>query len=200
VASREFLVTANSTPHLLANAAGTRAKRLRLTVSPKQGLALNPEGPGVYTVDGLLSAAEAASAVAAAEAAGFQLQGSRGAAHGEVRPRAPPRLLSLAWCAEEPARARQRRGGSCSGRPARPPSRLSAVQAYRDNYRLAFDDAEQAAQLWSVSGLAPLCAGLEADGRRAVGLNPNLRLYKWAPLPEPPGHATTTVMTVYACA
>jgi len=154
-------------------------KRLRLTVSPKQGLALTPQGPEVYTVDGLLSAAEAASAVAAAEAAGFQLQGSRGAAHGEVHPRVLPRLLSLAWCAEEPARARRRRGSSSSRRPARPPNCLSALQAYRDNYRLAFDDAEQAAQLWSTSGLEPLCAGLEADGRRAVGLNANLRLYKW---------------------
>ena len=54
-------------------------------------------------------------------------------------------------------------------------------QAYRDNYRLAWEDAEQAALLWQASGLSALCEDLTRDGRRSVGLNPNLRLYKCAP-------------------
>lgn len=57
---------------------------------------------------------------------------------------------------------------------------LCAWQAYRDNYRLAFEDAEQAALLWRRSGLEEACAALPLGGRRAVGLNPNLRLYKCA--------------------
>ena len=56
-----------------------------------------------------------------------------------------------------------------------------AWQAYRDNYRLAFEDAEQAALLWRRSGLEEACRALPLGGRRAVGLNPNLRLYKCAP-------------------
>ena len=53
-------------------------------------------------------------------------------------------------------------------------------QAYRDNYRLAFEDAEQAALLWRRSGLEEACRALPMGGRRAVGLNANLRLYKCA--------------------
>ena len=42
------------------------------------------QGPELFTVEGVLTSAEAATLAAAAEAFGFQAQGSRGASHGEV--------------------------------------------------------------------------------------------------------------------
>ncbi|KAK9841028.1 hypothetical protein WJX81_006427 [Elliptochloris bilobata] len=114
--------------------AGTYPKQLELDISQKQGLALINQGEELFTVDGVLTAAEAAKLIVAADACGFQLQSSRGAAHGE---------------------------------------------AFRDNYRLAFEDAEQAALLWQRSGLEAACRDLPLAGRRAIGLNPNLRLYKY---------------------
>ncbi len=73
--------------------AGATAKKVSFDVTQKRGLSL-VGGPEVFTADGVLTPAEAAQLVLAAEAQGFQLQGSRGAAHGEASP-----TVSLALCA-----------------------------------------------------------------------------------------------------
>lgn len=64
--------------------AGTSSKQLKLDFSQKDNLALTPQGPELFTVEGVLTPAEAAKLAAAAEAVGFQAQGSGGASHGEV--------------------------------------------------------------------------------------------------------------------
>ena len=63
--------------------AGT-SNQLKLEISQKHGLALKPHGSELFTVEGVLTSAEAAKLTAAAEACGFQPQCSRGATHGEV--------------------------------------------------------------------------------------------------------------------
>lgn len=65
--------------------AGATAKKVSFNITQKRGLSL-VGGPEVFTADGVLTPAEAAQLVLAAEAQGFQLQDSRGAAHGEVSP------------------------------------------------------------------------------------------------------------------
>ncbi|GBF92159.1 2-oxoglutarate and Fe(II)-dependent oxygenase [Raphidocelis subcapitata] len=52
-------------------------------------------------------------------------------------------------------------------------------EAFRDNDRIQFPDAALAAQLWDNGGLAPLFDGISVDGERAVGLNDNIRLYRY---------------------
>ena len=64
--------------------AGTSNKQLKLEISQKEGLGLALQGPELFSVEGVLTTAEAAKLAAAAEALGFQAQGSRGASHGEV--------------------------------------------------------------------------------------------------------------------
>ena len=53
------------------------------------------------------------------------------------------------------------------------------VQAHRDNERLACQDAAFAKHLWQMSGLEAICEQMDlGNGQHAVGLNPNIRLYK----------------------
>ncbi|PWA96215.1 2-oxoglutarate (2OG) and Fe(II)-dependent oxygenase superfamily protein [Artemisia annua] len=51
-------------------------------------------------------------------------------------------------------------------------------EAYRDNDRIAVDDPVLADMLWE-SGLNKLFTDLTIRGRVAVGLNPNIRLYRY---------------------
>ena len=69
--------------------------------------------------------------------------------------------------------------GLVSTRP--PGGRPARGTAYRDNYRLQIHDSESAAALWA-SGLGAAIAAVlpaQGDGRRAVGFNDNLRLYRY---------------------
>ena len=53
------------------------------------------------------------------------------------------------------------------------------MQAYRDNERVAFQDTAFAEQLWRKSGLADIFSNIPiGNNQKAVGLNPNIRLYK----------------------
>ena len=109
-------------------------------ISKKHGLkAQRLVGEHVFVVPGVMTTAEAQRWVDAAEAAGFEHQGSRGAAYGE---------------------------------------------AFRDNHRLSFSDAALAQHLWEAGGLKPLFEGISVAGagaeERAVGLNANIRLYRYA--------------------
>ncbi len=55
------------------------------------------------------------------------------------------------------------------------------LQAHRDNERIAFQDDAFAKHLWQMSGLADVFKHMDLDdGQAAVGLNPNIRLYKYA--------------------
>ena len=56
-----------------------------------------------------------------------------------------------------------------------------ALQALRDNGRLALDDLGFAQHLWEASGLQQAFMDIEAQGRHACGLNANIRLYRHAP-------------------
>jgi hypothetical protein len=53
------------------------------------------------------------------------------------------------------------------------------AQAYRDNGRLAVIDEAYAQQLWESTGLWEMCQGIEFEGKSPVGLNPNLRFYRY---------------------
>ena len=54
-----------------------------------------------------------------------------------------------------------------------------AIQAHRDNERIAFQDAKFAEHLWQMSSLADILKNVDVkQGHHAVGLNPNIRLYK----------------------
>lgn len=68
-------------------------------------------------------------------------------------------------------------------RPSSPPLLLDLpAQAFRDNDRIQVQDAAFAEQLWDVSGLRALLEGkLADDGGVAVGLNPNIRIYRYGP-------------------
>lgn len=55
-------------------------------------------------------------------------------------------------------------------------------EAFRDNHRTAVNDAVLAEQLWRSTGLALALRELKLDGAVAVGLNPNLRFYRWESL------------------
>ncbi|KAF8058110.1 hypothetical protein HT031_005770 [Scenedesmus sp. PABB004] len=52
-------------------------------------------------------------------------------------------------------------------------------EAFRDNHRISFQDEALADALWRATGLAQAFAGLELDGAAAVGLNPNIRFYRY---------------------
>jgi hypothetical protein len=54
------------------------------------------------------------------------------------------------------------------------------MQAYRDNHRIALVDAPFVERLWEKCGLKLVAEGLTFHGRRAAGLNPNLRIYRYA--------------------
>eukprot|EP00897_Mesotaenium_endlicherianum_P003144 jgi/Mesen1/2858/ME000174S02115 len=51
-------------------------------------------------------------------------------------------------------------------------------EAYRDNHRIAVFDQTLADALWT-AGLQAFFADLAINGRRAVGLNPNVRFYRY---------------------
>lgn len=53
------------------------------------------------------------------------------------------------------------------------------LQAFRDNHRIAVEDAQFAAQLWQKCGLSDVAEELSFEGCAAVGLNPNLRVYRY---------------------
>lgn len=53
-------------------------------------------------------------------------------------------------------------------------------EAFRDNDRIGFQDAALAQQLWTGTGLEDVLDGVRLGGRRAVGLNPNIRVYRYA--------------------
>lgn len=56
------------------------------------------------------------------------------------------------------------------------------VQAFRDNDRVSVEDPAYAQQLWDALGLRRLFAGRDtATGGEPVGLNPNLRFYRYGP-------------------
>ncbi|CAI5497686.1 unnamed protein product [Closterium sp. Naga37s-1] len=50
-------------------------------------------------------------------------------------------------------------------------------EAYRDNHRISVEDNELAAHLWD--RLAPVLQPLQAGNRKAVRLNPNMRVYRY---------------------
>jgi hypothetical protein len=52
-------------------------------------------------------------------------------------------------------------------------------EAYRDNWRFSVEDPAYADQLWR-AGLDRVCANLEGGGK-PVGLNSNIRLYRYGP-------------------
>lgn len=54
-------------------------------------------------------------------------------------------------------------------------------EAYRDNHRIAVQSEHFAEQLWRQTGLCDVCAALRYGGRHPVGLNPNIRLYRYSP-------------------
>ena len=58
---------------------------------------------------------------------------------------------------------------------------MPPLQAFRDNHRIQFQDPQLADHLWTATGLRQLCSGLPGeDGRdAAVGLNPNIRIYRY---------------------
>ncbi|OMO97950.1 Prolyl 4-hydroxylase, alpha subunit [Corchorus olitorius] len=51
-------------------------------------------------------------------------------------------------------------------------------EAYRDNDRISVNDPELADAIWQ-SGLSKLFADIKIRGRVAVGLNPNIRFYRY---------------------
>jgi hypothetical protein len=57
------------------------------------------------------------------------------------------------------------------------------LQAFRDNHRVQFQDPQLAEHLWTATGLRQLCSGLQGEdkGDAAVGLNPNIRIYRYQP-------------------
>lgn len=54
-------------------------------------------------------------------------------------------------------------------------------EAFRDNDRISLQDAQLARQLWQASGLQAVFQGITVEGMQAVGLNPNIRLYRCVP-------------------
>ncbi|CAI5987327.1 unnamed protein product [Closterium sp. NIES-65] len=83
-----------------------------------------------------------------------------------------PGALSPEECAEFIAQA-ERVGFQWqgSGGPAK-------GEAYRDNHRISVEDNELAAHLWD--RLAPVLQPLQAGNRKAVRLNPNMRVYRYS--------------------
>jgi len=122
-------------------------------------------------VDGVLSELEAARFIETAERLGLEHQGSRGAAHGEVH-------NDVSFCLD---------CAKPDGYHMLVVSRNDAfsfavnthlLQAHRDNERIAFQDEAFAKHLWQMSGLADVFRQMDLDNQTAIGLNPNIRLYK----------------------
>lgn len=67
--------------------------------------------------------------------------------------------------------------------PMQPPAPPQKGYADRTNHRFSVQDPAFATQLWEHSGLKELCeSGIASgvQGKRAVGLNPNIRLYSYS--------------------
>ncbi|POY71955.1 hypothetical protein BMF94_4964 [Rhodotorula taiwanensis] len=61
-----------------------------------------------------------------------------------------------------------------------PPTAPKRGEAERTNERMSLHEPALAGRLWNDTGLREACASLEGrNGRRAVGLNPNMRLYRY---------------------
>ena len=54
------------------------------------------------------------------------------------------------------------------------------AQAFRDNHRIAVEDEALAEQLWDKGGLCHICADLRYNGNPPVGLNSNIRFYRYS--------------------
>ncbi len=56
-------------------------------------------------------------------------------------------------------------------------------EAFRDNDRISFQDEQLAQQLWQQTGLRQIFDEMgQVEGMPAVGLNPNIRIYRCAGL------------------
>eukprot|EP00878_Enallax_costatus_P004211 GHUV01004441.1.p1 GENE.GHUV01004441.1~~GHUV01004441.1.p1 ORF type:complete len:263 (+),score=95.62 GHUV01004441.1:156-944(+) len=53
-------------------------------------------------------------------------------------------------------------------------------EAFRDNHRISFQDPALAEQIWTATGLKETLAGVTVDDMVPVGLNPNLRFYRYS--------------------
>ncbi|GAA6000463.1 uncharacterized protein JCM10292_001527 [Rhodotorula paludigena] len=61
-----------------------------------------------------------------------------------------------------------------------PPVAPKRGEAARTNDRIGFQDPTFAQRLWDDSGLREACAGIEGrGGKKARGLNPNIRVYRY---------------------
>lgn len=122
-------------------------------------------------VDGVLSELEAARFIETAERLGLEHQGSRGAAHGEVHDdiklSLDPKPLDYHMLVV-----------NCNKIDFSFAVKTHFIQAHRDNERIAFQDEAFAKHLWQMSGLADVFRQMDLDNQIAVGLNPNIRLYK----------------------
>ena len=138
----------------------------------------------IILIQGVLSASEAKVIIAAAERIGFEHQGSKGPAHGEVLhflTAAAPGMLMPGMIAPS----------NCMS-PLSMTFWALVVQAVRDNGRIAVSDKEYAQHLWEALGLQAALAGITVDGLRACGLNPNIRIYRC----DLTGHHRSEVSTV----
>ncbi|KAL4457534.1 hypothetical protein ABPG75_012399 [Micractinium tetrahymenae] len=54
-------------------------------------------------------------------------------------------------------------------------------EAFRDNDRIQFQDPALADHLWQATGLAQVVGDLQDEEGVAVGLNPNIRIYRYRP-------------------
>ncbi|GAA5980170.1 hypothetical protein JCM10908_001560 [Rhodotorula pacifica] len=63
-----------------------------------------------------------------------------------------------------------------------PPTAPKRGEAERTNERTSLHDQGLAGRLWNDTGLREACQEMEGrSGRRAVGLNPNMRIYRYPP-------------------
>ena len=61
-----------------------------------------------------------------------------------------------------------------------PPTAPKRGEAERTNERISLTDPDLAVRLWNDTGLRDACQAIEGrHGRRAVGLNPNMRIYRY---------------------
>lgn len=61
-----------------------------------------------------------------------------------------------------------------------PPTAPQRGEAERTNERIRLEEPDLAARLWNDTGLRDACQAIEGrNGRRAVGLNPNMRIYRY---------------------
>lgn len=122
-------------------------------------------------VDGVLSELEAARFIETAERLGLEHQGSRGAAHGEVRDDTNLCLDPVKPIGYYVLVVNRKNAFSFA-------VKTHFIQAHRDNERIAFQDETFPKHLWQMSGLADVFRQMDLDTQIAVGLNPNIRLYK----------------------